>query len=486
MPVRMRVTPCAAILVAALVAAAGCGGSTSDKAGGTHHAATVLTIANTTGTSRELDAWAREVQTRSGGTLRIRFANMWRGGELDNEVGLIHDVQAAKVDMGWVGSRALDAVGVRTFEALHAPFVIDSYSLEQAVLQSPIPDEMMRGLGALRVVGLGVLPGPLRRPLSAPHPLRGPADYAGLRIGYVGGAEAADTLRALGARPVRLVPGPFWPGIDAVEQQLAAINGNGYDSFAHYLTANVVLWPRPVVLFMNLHRFARLTSGQQRALTGAARRVLAQTTDVQRAMDHGALEDLCRRRIALVGASAADIDGLHAATAPLLRRLERRPDARAWITAILGMRRQVAPAGEQPLRCPNASPPQGGGLPDGDYTTSIQRGDAARELARIPRAARNEAGLSPDGVRDILGSEFTLSLRHGTFLMRQRHADGRREVGITGTFSLFRDRFVGKGSNGDTLRARWSFDGTRLRFTDFSFPGAYRLVWASEAWIRSG
>src|SRR5256885_1310427 len=135
MPVRMRVTLCAATLVPALVAAAGCGGSTSDKAGGAHHAPTVLTMASSLATTRELDAWAREVQARSGGTVRIRFANGWRNGQFDFETGLIHDVQAAKVDMGWVGSRALDAVGVRTFEALHAPFLIDSYPLEEAVLQ---------------------------------------------------------------------------------------------------------------------------------------------------------------------------------------------------------------------------------------------------------------------------------------------------------------------------------------------------------------
>ncbi len=106
------------------------------------------------------------------------------------------------------------------------------------------------------------------------------------------------------------------------------------------------------------------------------------------------------------------------------------------------------------------------GLTDGDYTATITREDAAAELARIPRAARRGAGISPDGVSDILHSRFKLSLRHGTFALYQRHADGTLDVGIQGTYSLYRDRFVGRGSNGDTLRARWSFDGTKLRFSD--------------------
>ena len=40
-------------------------------------------------------------------------------------------------------------------------------------------------------------------------------------------------------------------GYDGVEQQIAAIAGNGYDQIASHLTANVALWPRPVVLFAN-------------------------------------------------------------------------------------------------------------------------------------------------------------------------------------------------------------------------------------------
>jgi len=36
----------------------------------------------------------------------------------------------------------------------------------------------------------------------------------------------------------------------------------------------------------------------------------------------------------------------------------------------------------------------------------------------------------------------------------QLHPSGQREIGIEGTYSLYRDRFVGTGSNGDVVRAR--------------------------------
>jgi TRAP-type C4-dicarboxylate transport system substrate-binding protein len=478
-------TTSAAALAAALLSVAGCGGSASDKAGGEHNKALVLTMANSSSYPRGLEAFAEEVAKRSGGTVHIRIANGWRLGERDFEGGLIRDVKAAKVDMGWVGSRAFDAVGVTSFDALHAPFVIDSYALEQAVLQSRMPDQMLAGLKPLGVVGLGVLPGPLRRPLSALRPLRTPADFAGLRVGYQGAGEPAAALRALGARPVQVVPGPSWHGIDAIEQQVDAINTNSYDAFAKFLTANVILWPRPMVVFISRRVFASLTRKQQEALTGAVPAVVNKTVTTLEAQERDALADICRRGIRLVSASPADIDRLRAASAPAVAQLERPPRTRSFLTTIIALRKRVAPLGEPSLRCPKSAQPHGTGLPGGNYTTTITPDDAARELARIPRREREQAGLSPDGVRDALQSQFTLSLRHGTFVVDQRHADGSREIGIEGTYSLFRDRFVGKGSNGDTLRARWSFDGTNLRFSDFSFPGAYRLVWASEPWVLS-
>jgi TRAP-type transport system periplasmic protein len=482
-PMRVRTTRSAATLVAALLAVTGCGGSASDKAGGEHSKPTVLTMANDSGSPRELEPFAQEVARRSGGTLRIRLANEWRFRQRNSEPGVIRDVQSGKIEMGWVGSRAFDAVGITAFDALQAPFAIDSYALEQAVIESGIADRMLASLKPLGVVGLGVLPGSLRRPLSAPHPLRTASDFIGLRVGYQGAREPADALRALGARPVELVAGAPWRGIDAIEQQLASINANSYDQAAKYLTADVVLWPRPQVLFINPQAFARLSRAQQRALTDAAHSAVATTIAALRAQDGSALADLCRRGIRLISASATDIDELHLASAPMLSRLERQPETKSWLAAISKLRRRVAPSGEQPLHCPHFGQPSASGLPDGDYTATITRDDAARELARIPSSERRRAGLAPDAVRDLLHSRLKLSLRHGAFALYQRHADGTLEIGIEGSYSLYRDRFVGRGSNGDTLRARWSFDGTKLRFTDFNVGGAYRLVWASEPWV---
>ena len=119
---------------------------------------------------------------------------------------MIGDVKAGKADLGWAGSRAFDSVGVPAFDALHAPLLIDSYALEQRVLQSPLVGDMLDGLKPLGVIGLGILPGPLRKPLgvSPPGPTRGlprqdDRDLAVTRCA----ADAAGTRRERQGNPVR-------------------------------------------------------------------------------------------------------------------------------------------------------------------------------------------------------------------------------------------------------------------------------------------
>jgi hypothetical protein len=66
-------------------------------------------------------------------------------------------------------------------------------------------------------------------------------------------------MRALGATPVGFAPARPITGLDGLEQQMSSIQGNQYDKVAKYLTANVSLWPRPLVIFANGKTWAALT-----------------------------------------------------------------------------------------------------------------------------------------------------------------------------------------------------------------------------------
>jgi TRAP-type C4-dicarboxylate transport system substrate-binding protein len=188
-------------------------------------------MANGNVPSDELKPFADEVAKLSRGALDMRFANAWRQGRPDYEVRLIRDVQAGRIKLGWAGTRAWDSVGVRAFDALHAPFLVDNYPLQERVLKSKLVDRMLARLEPLGLVGIGVLPGPMRVPsLRAAAPIR-PAAFAGRKVAIQRSRVGAETISALGATPVEIPSGAPIDSldVDGVEQHLPSIFGNSYD-----------------------------------------------------------------------------------------------------------------------------------------------------------------------------------------------------------------------------------------------------------------
>src|SRR6516162_4954634 len=324
------------VMLAVLAVLAGCTSAGLNKAGGVQaRQPVVLTLANYQGDSTELDGFAGEVQRLSAGTMRIDIKSHWRFGQVQYENGLIEDVRAGRVDLGVAGSRAWDSVGVNSFRALHAPLLITSYALQDRVLRSPMIGQMLQGLQQLGLAGIGVLPGPLRKPLGITRPLLKPADYAGLRIGVQQSRVADATMRALGATPVWLTGvGSVITGLGGIEQQISSIQGNQYDRVGKYLTANVSLWPRPLVLFANGKTWAALTSAQRRMLRQAVTGDQAAETNVVRGNERDDTAILCRRGLRFLTASPADLAAMRRAVQPVYAQLGRDAQTRRYIRQI--------------------------------------------------------------------------------------------------------------------------------------------------------
>ena len=348
-----RMTSSLLAVVAAAVLA-GCGGAESNKAGGAApRRVVVLTLANETEASRELDGFAREVSRLSGGTIRISVENRWRFGQVNYEQGLINDVRRGKADLGVSGSRAWDALGIDSLRALATPLLIDSYELEQQVLQSSLIPPMMAGLSRLGLVGLGVLPGPLQRPLGLTRPLLAPSDYAGLRFAAPQSSLADATLRALGATPVGLAASP---PITGRPEHITAIQEDRYDEPGSYLTSNVVLWPRPLVVFADDNALARLTPTQRRILTRALTADIIPESNAVQSDESYSTAVLCRRHhLRFVTATPGDLRALGRAVQPVYSELDRNAQNRRQIAQIETMRTSV-PAARAPSCALSAVP----------------------------------------------------------------------------------------------------------------------------------
>ena len=462
------------------MAASACDSSESDRAGGDKPAepptgrATMLTLANVNSEPEVLQLFAEKVDELSNGTLGIRFKNSWGRGRRGNaEVNLIRDVKAGRADLGWAGSRAFDLVGDRAFGPLHAPMMIDSYALELKVLEDEgVVRPMLASLDQLGLEGVGVLPGPLRRPLGVRR-LAAPPDWSGMRIGHAGGDQIERSLRALGARPRIIVSSGEFTGLDGVESHVTSIAGNGYNREAPYLTGNIVLWPRPVVLFAG----KRVTRAQLALLRRAARAAAPGVVDELRDSDDERLGVICRQELTLAFASGGALAQMRDAFRPVYAELERDAATRATLSRI----EQIASSLGKPVEavsCGGSSTtPSAAAIPDGTYEATVGPRDALR------------AGIAPDDpiVRQGI-THNTLEFNDGNFVLES----DKDPDGWEGTYSTYRDRVTLTGIDGSSHTARWSFEDGRLRFADISDPvrpdvegaGYVRVTWGSHPWTK--
>jgi TRAP-type C4-dicarboxylate transport system substrate-binding protein len=416
--VNTRFFPAGAGLVLAAVLALGataCGAGNLDKAGGAVIKPVVLTLADgNTGTS-DARPFAAAVWKLSHGTLQMKIEGNWRPDEAYSETGLINDVRAGKAQLGIAASRAFDTVGITSFQALQAPFLIDNIALERRVLNSAIPGKMLAGLRPHGLVGLALVPGPLRRPLGFTKPLLSVSDYKGARIGIRPSKVTADIFRALGAIPVaqkQSNAGQSTVGLTGIEAHASLID-SGFAVPHAVLTGNVVFGPRPNLIFMNQHAYDTLTAGQRTVLYRAAAQ--ARTAGIYQGNDPAAVADLCRRGIKVVSASPADLAGLQAAVRPVYTMLEANPSTRAYIAQITAMR---AAAGGAPgaVTCPAAS---AGGTAS---TAAELQGTWQVTYTQSELAA---AGAPADEAAPSLGNfgRFTLRLSQGRWWWRNIGGD---------------------------------------------------------------
>ena len=286
----------------------------------------------------------------------------WRGDEVDYEKDTIADVRAGKVDLAVIPARAYDTLGVRSFQALLAPLLIDSYALQRRLLAGELPDRMLPGLDPLGVVGIAVLPGGLEKVLSISRPLLAPADYQAAtsrqRIGVRPSALASSSFQALRAGQTDLAPGGDTGRMAGIEGDLAGIVANRYQALTagETLAANVSLWPRIGSIVANDRVFAGLSKTQQDALKTADREALGVNMARLTRDEHAAVRAICSPpggdspAISFLTASPSDRAALLRAVRPVYRQLSRDEGTRTAIEVIESLKKQVG--AEAAPRCP--------------------------------------------------------------------------------------------------------------------------------------
>jgi TRAP-type C4-dicarboxylate transport system substrate-binding protein len=346
-----------ALAVIAAVVAGGCGGGGSgDKAGGSGEPV-VLRMANAYGdlqTAPVVEQFVSQVKARSGGSLRVQVTSRWGDYADDAEQQVVRAVAAGKADLGWAGARVFDTMGVPSFQALQAPMLIDSYALEQAVVASDMPGQMLQGLTKVGVRGLGVLPDSLRKPVAVRHPVLGVGDWRGITFGTLKSQGQAQAIRSLGATPMEVFRRARNEALSdgrlqGLEMDLFVYEHGGPVQPAPYVTANVTLWPQMDVLFANPDRLGRLTEQQRGWLQQAAQDAAGRAAALAD-RDAQSLKNACRSGARFANASPADLAALRGAFASVYASLERDPQTKAFIERIQALKRSTS--AEAPLAIP--------------------------------------------------------------------------------------------------------------------------------------
>jgi len=394
------------------VSAAACGAG-GDKAGGRPANAAVVLTLEQSDPDYSGAQFAAAVARRSKGSIRIDVNPEWHRNRVDFERGIVEDVRAHRSDLGVVGARVWDTLGVTSFQALLAPFLVDSLQLERRVLESPLARRMLARVDTAGVVGVALLPGPVRMPFGYQRPLVRRGDYEGFRMGVYPARLETATLRSLGARTRNYL------SLGGASRDGAIVNFWGIAGRPGYhgktLAANVVFWTRPETVVMNRRAFRALTAEQRRILLDAGREAVgARLAEVKR-LEKDALVSICARTLArLVTAPAADVAALHTAVRPVYAQLERSRLTRELLSEIRALRGDAPGGNDERRSCPAAAGARGPQL-EGTWRSS------ATPSALLARGASKAEAATYEGAG-------TLELKGGHWVFRGDHTT------VTGTY----------------------------------------------------
>ncbi len=269
------------------------------------------------------------LDARSGGRLTIRVATRWAIGE--EEATVLKDVAAGRADLGSTGTRALDQVGVRALTPVHAPFLVDSYAGQKAVLADRTVTEQLDELRSAGLVGVALIADHLRLPVGTAGPLLSAEDYSGAVIKTFGSDVQADGLRVLGARPST---DALSETMDGGEVSWDLFRGDGPLGVAQFVTANTPIWPRSLVIVAHPASLEGLTDQEREWVRAAGADAARWSLDHARDQEVAEIAQACSKGVKVAYADAGQVASLKEAVEPLYQTLRDDPETAAVMHAV--------------------------------------------------------------------------------------------------------------------------------------------------------
>jgi tripartite ATP-independent transporter DctP family solute receptor len=177
------------------------------------------------------------VAERSGGRHHIR---VFHSRQLGEEKETIEQTRAGAIDLNRTNG-ALIGNFVPAMNVLAMPFLFRSIEHLQKVLDGPIGSEILNSFEPYGFVGLAFYDSGARSIYNSVRPVRSIADIKGLRLRVQQSELMSDTIRALGAEPIKLPYGQVLTAlstalIDGAENNWPSFVTSGHYKYAGYYT----------------------------------------------------------------------------------------------------------------------------------------------------------------------------------------------------------------------------------------------------------
>jgi len=476
---------------ALLLAVTGCA-SGEDKAGSD---AMVLRFATIDGEVNPADqypgqaAFFEALTEVSGGRITVELTDTWGEGAYDAESHLVTAIAAGEYDGGWPSTRAFASAGFTGLQAVEAPLTLTSAGAVKELASGPVGEDLLQALDDSKLVGLGVVVGPMRQPFAAGKPLLGPEDWIGQAFRSYNSPVQTEAIEALGAEP-KLV------GFDWIDQARAGTlrggefdvnqyRSNAYGTEAGNVTTNVVLWPKVVLLTMNRARFESLSDQQRGWVEEAARIAVDASLGAEYSTDDS-VEALCNVGVRFFQARADQLDALRDKVQPVIDGLARDPEESDLLEGVLDIaaKHPRPDIPEIPSDCGvkagDGSADALASIPDGKYRVDVTLDDVEST------GHSNNHGLTGTWTLSVADGTYALACRPNGLpgkdcgniefgedhppdaILEAGYLRGSEDVVSFMYDAAVHDRLVGCGEcfPVPTSTVGWSLDGDELRLTD--------------------
>src|SRR4051794_12488829 len=495
----VRTRGMAVVLAVACVSGLTACGEAVEKNGAPSSHTTVLRLGAADRNNPQLLSFVSTVESSSHRRLRIQVDQRTYFSETPGgEAKLAEDLGTGKVDLGYLPSRDWAQAGAAGFAALQAPGLLTTTAQAVQLAQDPIAAQLLGGLSAKGVVGLGLIPDEARR-LITRKPVLGAPDLRGERIRIGDNAQTAAMIAALGADAVQGLTARQTKGrlltreLDGVETGPTPATQNTYNDPAPYLTSFSLI-PKFEVLAANKAFWRKLPRGDQRLVQAAVIATVSRAAIDVPAREAHQLRLMCAGGLVIVRPSDD-------ALASILAAAERaRPTGSANVTLI---GRIAAAVGATERRADAAPVPAGCAVAATATAAEQKHRSATRPVSSSPTANPAllvgtyklvvtaadwaAAGVSgPDAEADIA---FTWTLSPDGSMRETQKPDYPDQGPVSGTWQVRGGRivfdFYDQESNRFHEVVKWSFFRGVLSLTPFEVQDEGSRVIYSVPWRKT-